>query len=124
MTVVSFISGLTITAGSLKERIPKMFVSILITLLSFTGIYDIIVLLISAVLVSRLSKHFGDSAEFKKHKSWNKKLIILFVIMFLTWITEIFSWNREFFNLLQHWIISDLIKLFTAFNIFVIFVLM
>lgn len=99
--------------------------SILFTLLIFTGVYDIIVLSISAVLLSKLSKGLGvvELTGYKKEKEWNERQSLVLAMMIITWITEILAWDREYFNHLQPWIISDMIKLFTAFNLFVIFVL-
>jgi hypothetical protein len=91
----------------------------------FTGIYNIIVLSISAVLLSRLSKGLEvvELTGYKKEKEWNKRQSLILGMMFVAWLTEILAWDREYFNHLQPWIISDVIKLFTAFNLFVIFVL-
>lgn len=89
-----------------------------------TATFDVICLMISGILLFKISRGLAnlERNKFEVEKQWFWSFLNSLVIMLITWITEIVMWRRknpyDNFNLS---IISDLIKILSAFNIFAIF---
>lgn len=85
-----------------------------------TAIFNVTCLLISGILIFKISRRLSNSEinKFEEEKQWYWSFLILLLIMLIIWSTEIVLWKE---NDISCSMISDLIKILSSFNIFVIF---
>ena len=98
---------------------------LLLILLIFVIIADIYFMIASAYLLFQLAKKLEDSQQtrYNHEKKWYWMNLAFLACMIFTWIIEISCWNEKYSSKLSLSIIADLTKMFTAVNIFIIFVL-
>lgn len=85
-----------------------------------TAIFNITCLSISGILIFKISRRLSNLEinKFEEEKQWYWSFLILLLIMLIIWSTEIVLWKE---NDISCSMISDLIKILSSFNIFVIF---
>lgn len=85
-------------------------------------IFDVVFLILAGTFILSTSRKLSnyEMNKFIVEKQWFWSFILLFIIMLLTWSIELLIANKKTYNIS---IISDLMRLFGAFNILVIFIL-
>lgn len=97
----------------------------LIVLCIFMIVFDIYFLIASSCYLWRIGKShdLSERNRFQYEKNWFWMAVGVLGIMIITWPIEILSWNKEYYSSLHLSLISDGTKLFSAVNLFVIFIM-
>lgn len=97
----------------------------LLVLYFFLIVFNLYFMIISAYRLLQLAKNVETSQlrQFNHEKKWFWMYAAFLATMIFTWIIEIYCWREEISSSLSLSLIADLIKLFSAGNIFIIFVI-
>lgn len=124
-TIILLLTAIMIILQFLYD-IPKEGFQILLTVYWIIILCDIVFVLSSAFLLLKDSKNLEGSEEnkFKQERYWFFSIFWLIVILFFNWLIEFISFTKDKMHLLlEISILLDFTKLFTAFNLLIVFIL-
>lgn len=118
--VCAYFAEFVVFRSMFSETILLLFIAY-----AFMMIADIYFMIASAYHLFQLAKTLEISQQnrFNYEKKWYWMYMAFLTSMIFTWMIEILCWNDQISSSLPLSIIVDVTKLFTAVNIFIIFVM-
>lgn len=126
-TVSDIIFLIDIYSYKLPKRMRTQLLVLLLALtISFIVIYDLFLIITTCFLLfkrSRSLKNEEEEEKFRIEKKWFWMHAANFVLMTITLPFEVFSWQEKIYLSRNTSVMVDLIKMFTAINLSIVFVM-
>lgn len=122
--LLSILNCVTVFYDFDDDKMKNRLIWFLICIYIKTWIFEAICLMISGIMIIIKSRNLARSEQnkFNEEKRWFWSILSLFGILITTMIAEQFHGSPEMLKSLTLSIVLDLIKLFGAVNIFLIFI--